>query len=165
MHDFPAPPPKPFHFTFSLASIIKLPPNPGADLPYKDLPCSEQDRANIIEIVVSIADNSKFTLLLKQSHLRNLGAQVNHVHPLKFLSVTLSTPQLKTCLIQIFDDYFKRNGFMDGLGPSLTREADKGKLDVYLPAFAEEVGVPLDTITPYIQARDWEGLVRLLMHT
>ena len=165
MHDCPSPPPKPFHFFFSLASIIKLPPNPGTDIAYKDLVCTEQDKANIMEIVTSIADNSKFSLLLKQSHLKNIGSQLNHVHPLKFLAVSIGTPYLKSCLIQIFDDYFKRNGFMDGLGPSLTREAEKGKLDAYLPSFAQEVGVTPDSIQPYIAARDWEGLVRYLMHT
>jgi len=153
------------HFFFSLASIIKLPPNPGADVAYKDLVCTEQDQANIIEIITSIADNSKFSLLLKQSHLKNIGAQINHVHPLKFLSVAVSSDHLKSCLILIFDDYFKKNGFMDGLGPSLTREADKGKLEVYLPAFAAEVGVPIESIKPYIQSRDWEGLVHFLMHS
>ncbi len=163
MHDYPAPP-KPFHFTFSLASIIKLPSNPGADVAYKDLVCTEQDKAFIIEIISSIADNSKFSLLLKQNHIKNLGAQVNHVHPLKFLSVALSSVHLKSCLILIFDDYFKRNGFMDGLGPSLSRESDKGKLDGYLPSFAEEIGVPLEDIQLYANARDWEGLVRYLMN-
>ena len=165
MHDCPSPPPKPFHFFFSLASIIKLPTNPGVDVAYKDLVCTEQDKANIVEIISVIADNSKFSLLLKQNHLKNLGSQVNHVHPLKFLSVALSSEYLKSCLIQIFDDYFKRNGFMDGLGPSLTREAEKGKLETYLPAFSQDVGVPVDMMLPYIQARDWEGLVRYLMHS
>lgn len=164
MYDYPAPPPKPFHFIFNLGAIIKLPSNPGADIPYKDLVCTEQDRAYIVEIITSIADNSKFSLLLKQTHIKNLGAQVNHVHPLKFLSVSLSSPYMKSCLMMIFDDYFKRNGFMDGLAPSLSREADKGKLDGYLPFFAEEVGMPLEEMQPYIQVRDWEGLVRYLMN-
>ena len=165
MHDCPAPPAKPFHFFFSLAAIIKLPPNPGEDIAYKDLVCTEQDIANIVEIITSIADNSKFSLLLKQSHLKNLGAQINHVHPMKFIAIAVSTPQLKACLMNIFDDYFKRNGFMDGLGPSLTREAEKGKLDAYLKDFCNELGVKAEDILPYIQARDWEGLVRYLMQT
>ena len=164
MHDYPSPPPKHFHFCFSLASIIKLPTNPSADIPYKDLVCTEQDKTYIHEIITSIADNSKFSLLLKQNHLKNLGAQINHVHPLKFLAASVGTPQLRACLIYIFDDYFKRNGFMDGLGPSLTREAEKGKLEMYLAPFAKEVGVNVEDIQPYFTARDWEGLVRFLMH-
>jgi hypothetical protein len=164
MHDCPSPPPKPFHFHFSLAAIIKLPPNPGVDVAYVDLVCTDEDRANIEELIKSIADNSKFSLLLNQNHLKNIGAQINHVHPLKFLAVAVSSEQLKGHLIQIFDDYFKRNGFMDGLGQSLTREAEKKKIELYLPAFAEEIGVPQESMHSYIQSRDWEGLLQFLMH-
>ena len=165
MHDCPSPPAQHFHFCFSLASIIKLPSNPTADIAYKDLVCTEQDKAHIYEILTSVADNSKFSLLLKQNHLKNLGAQINHVHPLKFLATSIGTPQMKSCLMYVFDDYFKRNGYMDGLGPSLTREAEKGKLEMYLAPFAEEVGVKVEDIQPYFNAHDWEGLVRFLIHT
>jgi len=164
MRDYP-PPPKQFHSFFSLASIIKLPSNPGADVAYKDLVCTEQDKTNIYELIYSLADNSKFSLLLKQTHIKNLGAQINHVHPLKFLAVAMSTPELKTCFIVIFDDYFKRNGFMDGLGPSLHREAEKRKLDMHLDGFAAEMKVNVEEIKPYFAASDWESLVRYLMST
>lgn len=163
MHDYPAPPPQAFHVSFGLASIIKLPAHPGEEVAYKDLVCTEQDKMNIIEIITILAENSKFSLLLKQTYLKGLGAQINHVHPLKFLSTSIGSPHLKSCVSIIFDDYFKRNGFMDGLGPSLTREAEKGKLDFYLPGFCAEVGVTPEEITPYCNARDWENLVRFLI--
>ena len=165
MHDFPAPPPKQFHFFFSLASIIKLPSNPGADLAYKDFVCTEQDKANIHELIISLAENSKFSLLMKQNQMKNLGAQINHVHPLKFLAVAMSTMELKSCFMIIFDDYFKKSGFMDGLGPALTREAEKGNLEKHLSSFAAEIGVKPEDIHPYLVARDWDGLVHFLMHS
>ncbi len=170
MHTLPPPPPAyhsiiHFHFAYHFASIIKVPSNPEKEIRYQDLVCTEQDRANIIEIITGIAENNKFSLLLKQNHFRNLGSQINHVHPLKFLVVAVSSPQLKANLEIIFDDYFKRNGFMDGLGPCLTREMEKGKLEQYLPAFAAEVSVPEASLRPYLQTRDWDGLVRFLMHS
>ncbi|MBI5272732.1 MAG: hypothetical protein HY861_01970 [Chlamydiia bacterium] len=164
MYDYPPPPQTEYHFSLNLASIVKLPPNPENNVSYKDLQCSEQDRANIEEIISTIAVNSKFSLLLKQAHLRNIGAQINHVHPLKFLTVATSSPQMKGFLAVILDDYFKRNGFFaDGLFPSLTREADKGKLRIYLPDFAVETGASQEALDPYFQSRDWEGLIRFLI--
>ncbi|HSX38891.1 MAG TPA: hypothetical protein VLE95_08760 [Chlamydiales bacterium] len=165
MHDAPPLPPNPFHYFVHLGSIINIPKNPKADVAYKDLVCTEQDKSYIIELVTTIAENNKFSLLLKQTYLKNIGVQINHVHPLKFLSVAVSSDFLKSCVIQIFDDYFKRNGFMDGLGPSLTREAEKGKLENYLADFSKEVSVPLENIRPYVETRDWESLVSLLTHS
>ncbi len=167
MFDFPSPPPKHYQYLAKyqpspLLSIIKFPP-PEKGESYKDLVCTDDDKANISEIITTMAENNKLSLLLKQSYLRNLGAQINHVHPLKFLGAVFSNPMLKECMIEIFDDYFKRNGFMDGLGPSLTREAEKGKLDPLIKDFAVEVHVSPESIRPYFQKKDWEGLVRFLM--
>lgn len=147
------------------ASIIKKPPAKQADLTYQELACTEQDQAYIYEIISTMAENGKLNLLFKKTHLKEIGEQINHVHPMKFMSTIFTNPHLKSCMFYIWDDYFKRNGFLDGLGPSLTREADKGKLHQYIKEFAEEVGVPVENIEGYFQAREWEGLVLYLIHS
>lgn len=143
--------------------MIKIPVNPEANIPYTDLVCTDQDKACIEELIVTIGENGKFSLLLKQDHLKYLGAQINHVHPIKFLAVGVASERRKTCLLSIFDDYFKRNAFMDGLGPSLSREMEKNNVEKYLPEFSEEIGVSIDEIQPYFQSRNWEDLVRFLI--
>lgn len=169
MHDLPQTPPKHFHQFVKktpsfFGSIIKFPPPGSKTETYKDLVCTEQDKANIYEIITMMAENGKLTLLVKQSYLKNLGAQINHVHPLKFLSTVFSNERLRQSMEPIFDDYFKRTGFMDGLGSSLTREADKGKLDPFLKDFAGEINLPIDNMRSFFQTRDWENLVRYLMN-
>ncbi len=154
-------------FQATLASIIKFPPpdvNKGP-LSYSQLSCSEQDKAFIYELITVMAENGKVSLLFKQSHLKQLGAQINHVHPLKFLSTVFTNSHLTTSMTEIFDDYFKRTGFMEGLGTTLTREAEKGKLELYINDFAAEISVPLEVIQKHFHSRDWEGLVRSLMNT
>ncbi|HSX14172.1 MAG TPA: hypothetical protein VLE96_07130 [Chlamydiales bacterium] len=145
-----------------VASLIKFPVENKVES-YQELVCTEADKVKIYEIITTMADNNKISLLLKQNHLKGLGAQINHVHGLKFLSTIIAHPHLKVCLSQIFDDYFKRNGFLDGLGPSLTREADKGKLDQYINDFCVEVSTTREQLNGFFQARDWEGMVRLLI--
>ena len=148
-----------------LASIIKFPPaGSQEDKPYNELICSEQDQAFIYEIITLIADNNKLTLLLKRGHLKQLGAQINHLHPLKFLATIFKNPRLRSCMTEIENDFFKWNGFMDGLAPNLTKEADKGKLDQYLQDFCADVKAPIDHIKKYFQNRNWEGMVRYLMN-
>ena len=70
-----------------LASLITFPPEPASEA-YKDLVCTEKDQAIIFEILTTIEENGKLALLLKKSHLQALGSQINHVHPLKFLSTS-----------------------------------------------------------------------------
>jgi len=145
-----------------LAQIVRIPPNKG-NVSYGQLICTEQDKANVFEIISTMAGNGKITLLIRQGHLKELGAQINHLHPLKFLEIIFTSEHLKGCITSIFEDYFKRNGFMDGLGPSLTNESDKGKLSQHIPFFAKEVNVAPEALQPYILACDWENLVRYLI--
>jgi len=147
------------------ASIIKKPPAKPTETPYKELVCTEQDKTYIYEIISTMAGNGKLSLLFKQSQLKEMGAQINHVHPLKFLSSIFANPYLKSCMAQVWDDYFKKNGFLDGLAPSLTREAEKGKLTQYLKEFSAEVGVKEEHLRPYFEARDWENLVLFLIQS
>jgi hypothetical protein len=156
-------------FQTPVCSIIKISP-PAPEL-YKDLVCTTQDKAIIEEIVNLLFQNTKWDLLWTENYMNELGAKITHVHPLKFLSTILLNPVLKMHLIVIFEDYFKRNGFLgnrlgrtaDGLGSSLNREADKNKLEQYLADFAKEINVPVDNFRPFFQTRDWENLVRYLI--
>lgn len=147
------------------ASIIKRPPAKTQEMTYKDLPCSDNQKAYIYEIISTMGENSKLSLLFKQGHLKELGAHINEVHPFKFLAVIFSHPHLKNCMMVIWSDYFKRNGFLDGLAPSLSREAEKGKLLPYLADFSAELNVHPEAVQAYINAQDWEGLVVFLIQS
>ena len=147
------------------ASIIKKPPAKPTEITYKDLICTDQHKACIYEIISTMAEHGKLSLLFKQSHLKELGAQINEVHPLKFLSAIFTDPYLKSCMYYIWNDHFKRNGFLDGLGPSLTREAERGKLHQHLNEFSAEVGVPPEHVRPHFDTCDWENLVLYLIHS
>ncbi len=149
-----------------LASIIKIPPADGGnkETPYDQLVCTETDKQNIAYIIQTMAENGKLSLLFKQSELKRVGAEINHVHPLKFLEAIFSNPDLKVCMRDIHHDYFKWNGFMDGLVPSLTNHMNQGKLMQYVNEFAMKTNAVPEEIIPYFQSRDWENLVRYLMN-
>jgi len=149
---------------FGLAVVIKIPPAKAQDETYDEFICNDQDQSNIAEIIKTMAEYGKLTLLFKQNHLKQLGAQINHVHPLKFLEVVFSDPELKRCMGEIFEDYFKRTGLLDGLGPSLSREMEKGKLMQHIESFSKAVSASADGIRPYFQNSDWESLVRHLIN-
>jgi hypothetical protein len=147
-----------------LASFIRvLPADGGGNIPYNELVCSEKDQENIAFIITTMAENGKLTLLFRKGELNRIGAEINHVHPFKFLGTVFANDELKAHMREIYKDYFKWNGFMDGLGPSLTNKADQDKLGQYLEEFATEARVPAQELTGYINSKDWESMVRYLM--
>lgn len=151
------------------ASIIKKPPAKTGEIAYKDLSCSPQDQEKIRTIISMMGEHSKLSLWANQNHLREMGAQIAHVHPMKFLTTILTDPHLKSCMMIIWNDYFKRKGFLgstteSGLTPSLNREADKGKLNQYIPEFAAELQTPAEALRPFFESRDWENLVQYLIY-
>lgn len=147
----------------AMASIIKKPPVKTEEPAYKDLSCTEEQKAFIYEIISTMGEYGKASLFFKQGHLKELGARISDVHPMKFMSTIFTNDYLRTCMPGIWDDYFKRTNLMGGLGPSLTREMEKGKLLSHLKNFAEELAVPEELIRPYFEAQDWENLVLFLI--
>jgi len=147
-----------------LAPIIKIPPpESDKDLPYGELICTQEHQDQIAYIISTIASNSKVSLLFLQGDLKRAGAKINEVHPLKFLESIFANPALKEQMKEIENDRFKWSGFMDGLVPSLTNQANQGKLLQYLPDFAQRVGNAPEELISYFQSKDWDNLVRYLI--
>lgn len=160
------PPPKSYLFqtaSFPLspfASIIKIPPQiEQKELSYSELVCTDQDRLIIYEIILTVASSNVLKLGIKESYLRKLQEQILHVHPMKFLTSIFNHSELRACMPGIFDSSFKRWGFMDGLAPSMDREAAKGKLLQYLEDFAREIGVTVEELKPFFLSQKWEEMV------
>ena len=156
-----------------IAGIIKIPPpdsssNAPSEMTFGELICTEADRENIAYIISTMAENGKLKLLFSyKSELKQRGAEINHVHPLRLLGVVFSDPYLKECMDRIYDDYFKWDGFLngegDGLIQSLQRHASQGRIEVYLNDFAKQVGADPEIVKGYAKSSDWENLVRYLL--
>jgi hypothetical protein len=152
-----------------IASIIKVSPKeiaknpPAVIVPYKDLVCSDTDRMLLAQLITTMATNNKFSLLIKKSDLEALD--IYHLHPLKFLTGILTNPSLKILMSEIFDDKFKRDGFLGGLAPGLTRDANEGKLMQYANDFAAEMQADPDKIKEFFRTQKWEAMVRYLIES
>lgn len=153
------------HYHIQLGSILKIPEAGQEDLAYKDLVCTEEDKSNIFELITIMAESNKIQLYFKETHLRNIGSQIGHVHPLKFLATIFTNPRLKASMEPISEDSFKWGPFIKDLGAGLTRESIKGKLSAYISDFAKEINIAEEKIAPYFHARDWENFVFFLMQS
>lgn len=149
----------------AMASIIKKPPVKSTEISYKDLVCTETHKADIYELISTMAETNLVGLYFKENHLKALGDRINEVHPLKFLAVIFSDSYLKSCMGVIWDSSFKRGEFLEGLGGRLSREMEKGKLLIHLEPFGAAVGIPHEKMRPYFDAQDWGSFVLFLIHS
>jgi hypothetical protein len=158
---------------YTIASIIRIPPNKppvAGDVSFKDLPCSLEDAKKINRLITVMGENGKLALLMKyQKELRQIGRDIDHVHPLKLVEIIMTqtdpngTP-LKKHLKSIHSDYFKWSNFLDGVGNALSAQFKQGRVSIYLNDFAKAVGVAPESIQNYFQAQEWENLLIYLMH-
>ena len=149
----------------AVASIIKKPPVKSAEVSYKDLLCTEDHKTWIHELISTMAETNLVALYFKENHLKALGDRISEVHPLKFLAVIFSNPYLKSCMNVIWDSNIKRGEFLEGLGGSLSREMEKGKLHMHVEPFGADLTIPHETLRPFFDAQDWGNLVLFLMRS
>jgi hypothetical protein len=153
-----------------VGGIVNIPPptelaEAEAIVSYQQLKCTPEDRENITVIISTLADNGKLALLFQhKAELTRRGVEIAHVHPLKFLGVIFSDPNLKECMRKIFPDYFKRTKFMQDLSAGLNSRMDRGQIEPYLEEFSKEVSVPVELLRGYAQTRDWDGFMECLMN-
>ena len=154
--------------TCPIASIIKIPPTqPSApsEISYNDLPLSDEDAQKITRLITVMGENGKVTLLFKyQKELRQIGREIEHVHPLKLMSVIMANPYLKACMKQVFSDYFKWTNFMDGIGNGLTSQHKQGKVSIYLNDFAKVFGIAPEILQKYADKQEWENMILFLIN-
>ena len=130
-----------------VAAVIKIRPN--KNLKYADLPCSQEDRAKIIELFSTMGKHGGITLLINhKDRLEQLGEDIKHIVALKLLEVLCTTPNMRPYLLDIT--------------PNLNSDATKGKLQEFLPDFAKAVGTKKENLEPFVAKRAWRDFIKYL---
>lgn len=147
---------------------LDLPPAPSA---FDALPCTEEHKEVISEIVCTMEKDSIWSLWKKEDSMKALGLKIADLHPLKFLAALFSDPKrkLKAPMVEIWKHRVKKYGFLNTPSPksslveSLNEKSDQRELEQHLPYFAKAVGVKTDAIRPFFDRRNWEGLISHLI--
>jgi hypothetical protein len=144
-----------------LGGLVKV--KPEKNEPFTELRLTNEDKTNITFIIKNMGEQGKLWLLVHKSELNEVGDKIQGVHPLKFITVIANNKYLKkVCMPVILNDYFKKKNFIEGLGANMTKEAQKGKIQKYMPDFLKEINFDDNHSTKlleYTKARDWEGFI------
>lgn len=141
--------------------------NTGA---FYHLSLSDHDKSLIRSIITTVAEKSVMALPFKKSELEKKGKEVDsHVHPLRFLGYIIGDDHLKNCLREIRRSSFKWNGFLHGSSSlkgfvgNMRKESQHNNVRQYIPGFCESIRENEHEVMKYVNAHDWEGLVKYLI--
>lgn len=150
--------------------IPKLDENTEDKSPYAKLAIKDSEAQMIYQIIHIVASNTIGSLLFKQGELEDLGIKVQHVHPLKFLEVVFTNPQLKEDMKNVEEwRLTKLQGFMQGSGgtPGFSQKCEKesarNNLLPHVLGFCQAVKAHPDQVRDLIEKKQWEKLVRYLI--
>jgi hypothetical protein len=120
------------------------------------------EAADIAYILKTLANKSGPAIYLEVSSLEKAGDRINHVHPFFFLSTIFTNEELKVCVKNLKGKC--KEGFLDGIVPSLAEENGRNNLMQFVDDFAARVQVDPNEIRPLLQAGKWERFVNFLIN-
>lgn len=144
-------------------SIIR--PQPHKKLPYHKLKCSDQDKAIIFTVVSTTANENILWLFAHKEKMNRMGDSITHVHPLKFLEVVFSDPNLKSCMISISEDTLKWWYYRSNLISQLKAKYETNELLRHVKPFSRELTLAENAVRSFLEKKDWDGFFTYLMQS
>lgn len=121
---------------------------------------------DITFILTTLAKSSLASLATSKSSLNKAGDRIDHIHPLRFLSVVFTDETLKASVSAIRSRSWVWDQFFDGLQRSLKEESQKNNLTPnQVNEFAGIVGIPAASIQNIVNNRHWKELIYFLIDT
>jgi hypothetical protein len=146
--------------TMLFAGIVKLPAaQVDPKLPYTKLVCTDKDRVTVRRILETMATNGKMYLLQHRKEVEGWGDEVRHVHPLRFLGCVFSHPSGREWMKAVRGDFFKWSNFGSEMATAIDNEYKRGRILQYIPDFGAEIHLSPDKMKPFIDRKDWKGLI------
>lgn len=160
-------------YTFQIQGFIKI-PNPqdtARAVPYEELSCTEDHKMRIADIVNTLADHSgmaEIALLAHYPRLHGHEKSLKSCHPLKFIEEFLNNPVLRKRIPEILTGYFTKKGFFgdaytSGLSQRLNHYHQLDRVECYREGFAKAIHINSETIRPFFDNDDWQGMVEFLI--
>ena len=127
-------------------------------------PLTEQEKADIRYIIITLANKSLTKLYQNKSHLDHVGDRIKPVHPLTFLEYVFTNDELIVGIRNIRKRGWVWDDFISGLKGSLKDELEKNNLqDEFIIEFANKIEIDISSIYPTIQNQQWVEFVDTLI--
>lgn len=129
--------------------------------PFSLLPITSDEKRKIFQIVHTLGTTLPVFLWPQQSTLEQLGREIEHVHPFRFLEYILLHTTLRTDLDTVRNSSLLWPRFLEGLANKLNRE--RQGLPDNMPGFARSLQVPPANLEPFLRSGNWEAMTFYLI--
>lgn len=126
---------------------------------------SDIEIAEMRFILKSLAQKSLLSLWSYEDDLKKAGDNIDHIHPLVFLTCIFTCDEFIVYINNIKDrGSWVWEEFVSGFERSLDEEADKDNLkEEFFQDFLAKIGVNPSLVKKKIQKRDWEAFIKILI--
>lgn len=140
----------------------KPPAAPSAPRDYYAL--SSKDKENITYLLTTLGFQPILKINSKKSSLTKVGAQVDHVHPLRFFYFVFTNDELIASIHNIRGRSWLWKDFIGPLHDSLSKENSLGNItQAQIIDLAAAVKIDPNLIIAPSQSQDWTGFVESLL--
>jgi hypothetical protein len=124
------------------------------------------EKMDIRFIITTLANKNIIGIALETGPLEEAGDRIDHIHPLRFLSIIFQDEELKVGIRNIRGKGWIWSQFIRGLKECLATEMSIDNISLtYIEDFCQTVGINIGFILPSIAQRDWDMLVdQLITH-
>jgi len=126
-------------------------------------PVTPQDRADISEIVKTLANSSLVRIKGSESSLKRAGDRIDPIHPLQFLTVVFTDEELKVCMRNLQGRSWVWKRFLDGITETLAAENAVNNVMPYAQDFANHINLNIHVFLPVLQSGKWEKFINTLI--
>ncbi len=136
---------------------------------FAQLPLTTAEAKLIYELIDNLGKKSKAALLFNTGTMLKLGEDIQHIHPLRFLEVVFTNPDLKESMEKVLNDHFKWDGFLNGsfgqrgFADKMRHEFNRNNLFPYVLGFSQAVKAHPDQIRTLFEKQEWDKLVIYLI--
>lgn len=129
---------------------------------YATLPITEQQELDIRKLIKTLANTSAVGLAFKKGELEKIGKRTYGIHPLRYIGFIYADQELKRCMPKLLNKAIVANRFIQEISAGLNEKLSEQQLIPYLPGFAESLHLELDVLNPFVDAKDWKGMLFFL---
>ncbi|MGZ3633340.1 MAG: hypothetical protein ACXU9U_01670 [Parachlamydiaceae bacterium] len=126
-------------------------------------PLTPSEKKKIAHTVETLGNASLISIARAKSSLEKEGAEIEHIHPLNFLSYIFSEEKLKAALHNIRGRGWIWSKFFKGLKEGLENEYKNNNLLPYIADFSRQVKINPKKILPLAEKQRWKDFVEMLL--